>query len=220
MLRAAEEAGAAARISRAKAFNATDQEMLPLIRIASDARVTDFGSVLPSLFNKPTLRRAAVAAAGVLKATAAVPELMTLCRSGEALLVRSAIVSLRQIGDKQSFGTAQALLTHSDLLVRKSALGLLALFPDDARAIGRTFIARTDEFRVRIGLELLAALGADEDLEKIGGMLIDPRPGVRLECLIRLAGRCPDAYRADFLSVKSDPVATVRAVANWYEPGG
>ncbi|MCH7903214.1 MAG: hypothetical protein IH944_01450 [Armatimonadetes bacterium] len=208
------------RLVGVKAFNATDQEMLPLIRIASDARVTDFGSVLPSLFKKPTLRRAAVAAAGVLKATAAVPALMALCRSGEALLVRSAIVSLRQIGDKQSLGTAQALLTHSDLLVRKSALGLLALFPDDARSIGNTFAARTDEFRVRIGLELLAALGADEDLAKIGGMLIDPRPGVRIECLIRLEGRCPDAYRADFLSLKSDPVATVRAVANWYEPGG
>lgn len=204
----------------AKAFGANDAEMLNLIRVASDAGVTDFGTLVPSLIKKPALRQAAVVAAGTLRATAAVPDLMGLCRNEDKFLARAAIVSLSQIADPSSLGTAQALMFSDDLLSRKAALQLLAKFPEQATAVAESHLRAGDEFRTRVAIELLALIGTDACLNKIGPMLLDPRPGVRIECLLRLNGRCPAAFRADFATLKSDPVPAVRSVASGTSPGG
>ncbi|MCH8978586.1 MAG: HEAT repeat domain-containing protein, partial [Armatimonadetes bacterium] len=129
-----------ARLVGAKALASTDEEMLPLIRIATDARVTDFGAVLPGLLKKPALQRSAAASAGTLKALAAVPALMVLCRNEDRLLARVAMVSLSQIGDPSSAGTAQALLFDDDLMLRKAALKLLAQFPKQAASIAESVL--------------------------------------------------------------------------------
>ena len=202
-----------------KAFSATDEELLPLIRIASDANVTDFGSLLPGMLKKPTLRAAAVAAAGTLKAAAAVPELVALCRSEDKLLARAATVALLQIGEMSSLGTAQALLFADDLMTRKAALKLMAKFPQQADSVATSLLQSGNEFQVRIAIELLAELGTVASLDKVGAMLLDPRPGVRIECLLRLNGRCPARFRADYLGLRGDPVPAVRSVAASTDPG-
>ena len=56
-------------------------------------------------------------------------------------------------------------------------------------------------------------------LAKIGEMLLDPRAGVRIECLLRLNGRCPASFRADYLSLRNDPVSSVKGVAASCDPG-
>jgi hypothetical protein len=207
------------RLIGVKAFSATDEEMLPLIRIASDSNVTDFGAVIPGLIKKPALRAAAVAAAGVLKANVAVSELMALCRNEDRLLARAAMVSLLQIADPASVGTAQAMVFADDLMTRKAAIKLLAKFPEQAASTAAGHMAASDEYRARIGIELMAEVGTPAALEKIGDMLLDPRPGVRIECLLRLNGRCPAKFRADYLSLRNDPVGTVKSVAAACEPG-
>ena len=76
-----------------------------------------------------------------------------------------------------------------------------------------------DEFRARVGIELMAELGTATAMERIGEMLLDPRPGVRIECLLRLNGRCPAKFRADYLSLRNDPVNSVKSVAAVCDPG-
>jgi hypothetical protein len=207
------------RLVGVKAFGATDEEMLPLIRIASDANVTDFGAVIPGLIKNPALRAAAVAAAGVLKAKVAVNDLMALCRDSDKLLARAAMVSLLQIADPASIGTAQAMMFAEDLMTRRAAIKLLAKFPEQAASTAEGHMGASDEYRARVGIELMSEVGTPSALEKIGGMLLDPRPGVRIECLLRLNGRCPAKFRADYLSLRSDPVAAVKSVAAACDPG-
>jgi hypothetical protein len=208
-----------ARLIGAKAFNANDEELLVLIRIATEADVRDFAAVLPGLMKRPSLQYAAVVAAGALKATAAVADLMALCRSEDRLVARAAAVSMAQIDDPSSIATAQALLFSDDLMVRKTALAMLAKHPEQAMPIAESQMGASDEFRARIGIELMAAIGTPAALEKVGAMLLDPRAGVRIECLLRLNGRCPAAYRADYLSLKNDPLVSVKSVAALCEPG-
>lgn len=208
-----------ARQIGAKAFNASDAEMANLLRIATDANVADFAAVIPGLLKKPQFQMQAAVAAGALGARAAVPDLMALCRSEDKLVARAAIVSLMQLADPASLGTAQAVLFSDDLMSRKAALTLLAKFPEQATSVAVGHMAASDEFRARIGIELMAAIGTPAALEKIGEMLLDPRAGVRIECLVRLDGRCPAKFRADFLSLKNDPVSAVKSVAASCEPG-
>ena len=44
-------------------------------------------------------------------------------------------------------------------------------------------------------------------------LILDPRPGVRMEALLALDKKCPEEFRATFESLKHDPVPLVRAVA-------
>jgi hypothetical protein len=208
-----------ARQVGAKAFNASDAEMANLLRIATDAGLTDFAAVVPGLLKKPQLQLQAAVAAGVLGAKAAVPDLMALCRNEDKLVARAAIVSLSQLGDPASLGTAQAMLLSDDLMSRKAAVRLLAKFPEQAMTIATGHMGTSDEFRARIGIELAATVGTPVALEKIGEMLLDPRAGVRIECLLRLNGRCPAKFRADYLSLRNDPLVSVKSVAATCDPG-
>jgi hypothetical protein len=143
---------------------------------------------------------------------------MVLCRSIDALVVRAAMIALEQIGDPSSAATAQAMLFVGDLMTRKAAMRHLAQFPEQAMPVADAHIKSPDEFRTRIAIELLGLVGTPQALEKIGALLLDPRPGVRIECLLRLAGRCPDNFRADFLSLRNDPISAVKSVAQTVEP--
>lgn len=208
------------RLVGAKAFRAKDSEMGPLLRIATDAGVSDFGAVLPGLFSKPAIAMQAVVAAGTLKAVATVPHLMSVCRSDDRLLVRAAMVSLEQIADPSSAGTAQAMLLNEDLMTRKAALSLLAKFEAQALSTGDVMTKSPDEFRCRIGLEILGRIGSGEALARVGAFLRDSRPGVRIEAALQLAGRCPQDRVAEFLSLKTDRDSLVRSAASGLEPGG
>ncbi len=196
----------------------SDQEMLNALGIASEANVTDVGAFLPGLIDNPALQRAAVSAAGVLKAAACVPALSRLCLSEDRLLARAAMVSLSQIGTPETVATAQAMLAAPDLLTRKAAIALIAKHPDKAFDMGQAMAREVEEGRARTGIQILATLNTDEALKAMATMLLDPRPGVRIEAALALDGRCPVEYRANLLSLRRDPVATVRAVARRVEP--
>lgn len=196
-----------------KAFSATDTEIRNIIQIATDAQIKDIGSLLGGWMERPALQRQAVRAAGPLKATGAIPQLMRFLLSEDRLLARAAMVSLNEIGDPSTVTTAQAMLFSPDIMLRTAALELLCKFPESATATGEQLLKDIDEFRSRVGVTILGRLGGRENLRAVGSALMDPRPGVRIAALQQLDGRCPDEYRSAFNGLKKDPVAVVRAVA-------
>lgn len=202
-----------------KAFNCTDDEMRNVILIAMDANVRDIGALLPNLMEKPNLQGLAVRAAGALKAAGATTALMRILLSEDRLLARTAMISLQQIGEESTVTTARSMLQAVDMPTRKAAVALIAMFPEKAAEIGTQLTKEIDESRVRTGLELLGTAGGSVNLRIVGSFLLDPRPGVRLTALQQLNGRCPSEYRANFESLKQDPVPIVRAVAQQVSAG-
>ena len=199
-----------------KALGGTKIEKRHVIQIAIDARILDIGSILGSLLDDPELQDiAARAAGGRLKAVGCLNELNRLCLSEDRILARSAMVSINQIGSIDSVGTAQGMLRSADFLTRKAAEELLQKFPEKAKDVGVGLVSELDESRVRLGLRLLAGSG---DLRSVATMLLDPRPGVRIECLILLDGRCPSEFVQAFQSLSTDPVVLVRSVARKLKP--
>ncbi len=204
---------AAAAPLGAKALSGTKGEVRNLIAIASEAGVTDFGALIPNWLDDPDLQLPAARAAGPLKAMAAVPGLMRVLLDDDRFLVRAAMASLAQIGDPASSTTPQAMADHPDYLTRMAAQQLLGRFPEVAAPLGTRWAADADEFRARLGLQILGRLGTAEALATVAGVLLDPRPGVRVEALLQLEGRVPAGSLPVVESLKQDPVAVVRAVA-------
>jgi HEAT repeat protein len=205
-------APAAASLARA-ALSGTVAVKRNSLSVAVDAGLTDLGALVPAMLEDPELQLAAARAAGPLKAVGALAGLMRSCLSTDRLLARAATVSLAQLGDPSTLATGQAMLKSDDLLTRQAAMALVLRFPEQAVETGRSMTAESDEYRVRLGAQLLAAEGSPEAVRLLGGLLLDPRPGVRIEALRGLDGRCPKELETTFLALRNDPVAVVRAVA-------
>ncbi|MBL8065110.1 MAG: HEAT repeat domain-containing protein [Chthonomonadaceae bacterium] len=202
-------AGAVGRV----VLNGTTAEKKALLSICAESGSREIAPAILGWVDDPGLQKEAVVAAGTLKVTEAVPALQKVCLSSNRLLARSAAVSLMQIGDLSAVGTAQALLTSSDFQTRMAALQLLSKSASQAATIGGQLIEDSDEQIVRMGVKLLSVTGTLDALKTIGALLLDPRPGVRMEALLALDKKCPEELRATFESLKHDPVPLVRAVA-------
>jgi hypothetical protein len=201
-----------------KALHGTSAEKKNLIAVCMDAGVNDIAAILPGLLSDPELQLVATKAAGALKAVPCVDGLSVLCLNKDRLLARSAMISLMQIGDPSTVGTAQAMLNSLDMPTRRAALSLIAQFPTQAKPIAEQLLGDVDEVKARMGMEILSKIGTDEALATIGPLLLDPRPGVRVEAMEALNGRCPSAYVAAMMDLKKDPVEVVRAVARAVNP--
>jgi hypothetical protein len=189
-----------------------------LLAIAVDAGASDFAAFVPAALEDPELQLAAAKAAGPLGAKGAVPALSRLCLSPDRLLARAAMVSLAQIADPSTLGTAQSMLSSTDLPTWQAAASLLAKFPEQATELANSMILNADERRARIGVRLLGEAKSAEAMARVGALLMDPRPGVRAEALLTLAGRCPPEHMENYLSLRSDPVPQVRALARRLKP--
>jgi HEAT repeat protein len=111
-------------------------------------------------------------------------------------------VSLAQIGDPQALGTGQFLMASPDLPIRKAAIQLVAKFPEAALETGKRQMHEPDEPTARTAVELLGVLGTPEALEAAAAALSDNRPGLRIQALLVLEGRCPPAHQAKMASLK------------------
>lgn len=218
VVRALGEPGAAA-VGRKVFAEPSTQELKSLIRIAMDADLRDVGAVLPAHIENPEMQMLVVRAAGALQAAACIPELNRLLLSEDPMLARAAMVSLLQIGSAESVTTAQAMLGSPDFLIRNAAIALIAKFPDQARSVGERMSRDPEESKARVGLRLLGSAPSEEALRIIGSFLLDQRPGVRIEALLQLNGRCPMEFRNTFNSLRRDPVALVRTVASQVRVG-
>jgi hypothetical protein len=203
----------ARQLGRVLLAEPTVPEIKAGIRIAMEADVADIGLLLPRWVEDEELTSLVIRAAGELGASAMIPDLNRVLLRGEPMQRRAAIVSLRQIGDPGTIGTASALLTDSDLLVRRAALNLLKQFPEEAIRIGRNLVEDADLSLARMGVRLIAAQKEQESYERLGDLLMDPRPGIRLEAVLSLDGDVPLLYRDAVRQLQNDPVPEVRAAA-------
>lgn len=196
----------------ARLGTASGTELSNALRLCADARIVEAGPLLPALIARPETRLIAMGAAGSLKVVEAIPALVEAAKAG-GLPARSAMVALSAIGHKDGLPLALALAAGSDPLTRRAAIGLLAQHPDAALAAATELLADADEVRARAGVQIAGAAGTAAGLALAGASLQDPRPGVRIEALVQLAGRCPDAFVEAFNAAKTDPFPTVAAVA-------
>lgn len=203
----------------AKALRASDAELSIVLRIATDAGITDVGAILPGIIkNKPALRLQAVRAVGVLKAAGAVDALLPLLIEKDPVLVRAAMVSLSLVDDRAALGTASSMLNSDDPVVREMAVRIIVKSPEQGFAIAKTLVADADERKARLGLQAMARINMYNGLQEIAKSLTDPRPGMRISALLLLDGKCPPESKEAFEALKQDPIPTVRAVAAKAKP--
>ncbi len=188
------------------------------LSIAVDGRMSELGPLVPTLIGQPALRLQAIRAAGALASKESVAELMPLTRTTGNIGL-AAMVSLAQIGDEGSYATGEAMLTSANLPLRRAAMALVAKFPLRGIDSATRLLAESDERKARIGIELLGAIGTPDALNLIAERLLDPSPGIRMQTLIELNGRCPEDKRLTLIALRSDPDPAVRAVAMRIDPG-
>lgn len=212
--------GEPARLALVGKLLAGDDDTVKVaLGIALDGSVKEAGAALPALMKRPGLTRTVARAAGTIGGEEMVAELLPLCAGEDRYLAWVAIVSLSQIGSESGYATAEALLSSNNLLIRKASMALVAKFPLRAMDTARRLAQESDERIARVGVELLGAIGTPDALDEAGARLLDPSPGMRIQALLALAGRCPPQHRQTFLALRSDPIPSVRAVAKSADPG-
>ncbi len=188
------------------------------LSIATDGGFDEVSQIVPSLINDPSYQLQATRAAGVLKVKEAVPALLILTAKPTQIgLV--ALISLEQIGDERSYSTAEALALLKSLPTRKSALSLMAKFPDKALETARRFLLADKDSTIRVGIELLGMIATEEALSEVVSRIGDPNPGVRISVILALQGKCPTEAREAFLNLRNDPDPLVKAIALRADPG-
>lgn len=202
-----------------KIASPNDDEARVALMVCIDGTFQEGAGLIPGALQRPALLRPAVRAAGLLGAKAAVPDLLPLCANADRILALNAMIALAQLKDESSIATARALVTTGELPIRKAALSLMAGFPKQGLEAGQAMAGDPDEKVARLGIELLGMIGTKEALGEIATKLIDARPGVRIQALLALNGRCPEEHRPVLLSLRKDPIPTVRAVAQRIDPG-
>jgi len=202
-----------------KVRSADLDEQRVALSVCIDAVVKEVGPLLAPLLASGGLRRAAVRAAGAIGAKEVVGLLIPMTLDPDRLIALDSMIALSLIGDPSANSTAQALYQSGNLPMRKAALSLLVKHPEESILVGKSLVLQDEERLARLGIELLGALGTPQALQEIGPKLIDPRPGVRIQAMLALNGRIPTEFRQYLATLKTDPIPTVRAIAQEIDPG-
>jgi hypothetical protein len=184
------------------------------LSISMDAGVKEAAPFLPTALRNPELERAAARAAGALGSRESINDLLPLTLSKDRLTALNAVTSLVTLSDPTTVSTAEALLASDQLPIRKGAMQLIAKFPDQALRIGKSLLGASDDRLSRIGIELLSGVGTSEALQAIGKMLTAGFSGMRIQALIALNGRVPEAFHTAVIDARKDADPLVKAVAS------
>lgn len=219
-LRLARLLGSAARPTVSSHLSGNDYEairrILPLVGAAG---AVEAGPRIAALLKEPPLQRAAAEAAGLVRATEAVTELLPLAGSPDPDLALTAMLALERIGDQAALSTAQALVTSPQYPIRQSAMRLIAQFSASGTTTAERLLGDPDEKMQRYGIELLGRMGGVDALNRAGKYLTTGTPGLKVQAMLALQGKCPPALRATLLGLRNDPNSFVRAVASRIDPG-
>ncbi len=202
-----------------KVTDSNDNKAANALQICLDFGFNEAGAVIIQALQRPSLQRLAARGAGEFNNPLAVSELMVLCSKADSELVVNCLRSLKKFADPQSSGTAQALLDSPDRQIRNAAISLLSSFATPAMASAAVYLREPEIRKARIGCEIYAALGTVEALNELGKALSDPKPGVRIQAMVGLAGRCPIEFRGKFIELRNDFEPQVRSVAVLLDPG-
>lgn len=183
-----------------------------LSNVPFDTGVRDLGGIA---YQQPTDVEEATADAP-LPVTATQPtvsKVSVVTPSSDVFTVREYLVSLLRSPDPSAVGTAEGLLESKDLLVRLSAIDLVARFPSAALAKAEALIAKGDEGSQRTAVRLLGRIGTEDALKRVGKLLTSGDRGVQIECLEALNGRVPDSCLATVSALRNSPDSLIRSVA-------
>jgi hypothetical protein len=181
--------------------------------VAAEAGFVSAKPQLAQAFKRPLLVPAAIRAAGALSASESVQTLLILSTGAEKTIARNATVSLSQIGDEQSYGLMESLLSNSDMVIRDAAIALVSKFPERAKATAEALIAGSSEREARTGVIILSKLVGPDSRMSLGKALSDPRRGVKIQALIALDGNCPKEFRGQMIELRQSGDPLVKAVA-------
>jgi len=165
------------------------------LSICMDANVKEAAPFIPAALAKPELQRTAARAAGALGSKESINDLLPLTVSQDRLTALNALTSLVTLADPSTASTAEALLSSPDLPIRKAAVQLLCRFPSEAVRVAKGLLGSSNPQLARTAVEVLGNLGTVEALDAIGKVLDGGTAGMRIQALIALNGRVPEAYR-------------------------
>lgn len=205
--------GDAYSLVASKVASPNTEEARVAILICVDGQIKEAAPYVPKALEVEKLARNAARLAGVVQSKESVPQLMVLTANQDRIAALFAMVSLGQIKDDTSYSTAEAFLLSPEVTLRKASMKTVVQFPEKAMTTAKRLIEQSDERNVRVGVELLSALGTPDALALVSPLLIDVRPGVRIQALLALANRVPEPARAEFEARKKDTHHLVRAVA-------
>jgi len=183
------------------------------IELAGVAMAGEAAPKIARLLKIPGFEVEAAEAAGLLRVKEAVADLLPLAGSTDPELARAASLALERINDEQSLSTAQALVASSQYPVRQAAMRFLAKYSASATRTANRLIADPDESTQRLGVELLGRMGSPEALTLVGGYLSGGTPGLKIQAILALQGKCPPALRQTLLGLREDPDPLVKAAA-------
>jgi HEAT repeat protein len=183
------------------------------LSIVTDGNFKEAAPYLPIALKRQELQRAAARAAGALGSRESIPDLLALTLNPDRLTALNAVTSLVALADPSTVGTAQALLGSPELPMRKGAIQLIGKFPEQALRIGKMLLGDSDQKLARSGVEILGNLGTPEALDAIGRLLETGGSGLKIQAMLALNGRVPEAYRTSVLEARKDIDPLVRAVA-------
>lgn len=214
-----------------KVASANVGEARNALSLVVTSKVAAAAPYLGAALQNPVHRRAAARAAGAViggegksqvppaTVSAIVQDLMLLAGQSDRLTAQNAVISLSEIADPASYSTGEALLLSPELPLRRAALELVAVSPALARQTADRYTRVADERSVRVGLEIFGRLGDVESLRAAARFLKDVRPGVKVQAMLAMNGRCPAEFRADLLALRNDADPMVKAVAAKIDPG-
>ncbi|AIE88018.1 HEAT repeat domain-containing protein [Fimbriimonas ginsengisoli] len=203
----------------AKLRDPNECELGRLLQLVSMLSVQAAEDRVAELVKKPEFQRQAVEAAGVLRLSRVVSDIVPLTGSADRDLVLTAILALERIGDQSAIPAARSLLKNPDLPTRRSAMRLLAQFSASAVIAAEELLAEKSERDQRTGIELLGMTGTDDSLLRASKYLSGGSPGLRIQAMIAVQGRCPVSARPMLAELRNDPDPLVRAVAMRIDPG-
>lgn len=196
-----------------------DAEAANALRIAVMVPPTDAGPAITEALKRPILTSLAVEAAAATKAKEATGELLGLAANDDRALALSALVALGEIGDESSLSTVQALLTSSELPIRRTAVKILGKYPAPATLAAQSLLNNPDERSQRTGIELLAVVGTPEAYRLVVPYLSGGTAGTKIQAMLALDGHFPMSSRSALNALRKDPNTLVAAIAASVDPG-
>lgn len=202
-----------------KLFNTTDPIANQLLYVAMNLKMKEASPLLAKYIANEGTQKIAVRAAAEIGDSSCVGSLLPLVANPNQLLAAQAMTAIAQIGSEIGISTAQAVLFSKNVIIRKSAMQLLAKLPAKTFDFVKGLSHDVDIPKARAGIELLGLMGTSEAIREAATRLKDARVEIRIQALLALAGKCPAEFETAFNDCKKDPSPEVRAVARMLEVG-
>lgn len=172
---------------------------------------------LAAALDRPATRRSALRLAGSLQAREVLSRALPLMLDEDPLVAREAAIAVAAAGTASEASSLEGSLGSPDPLVRRAVEAFYARFPELGSPLAARLAASETPLLRRRGMVLTSRLGP-EGVKLAVAALADADPGVRIEALRALDGRCPPDAEDRALALRRDPDVRVAAAARRFRP--